>query len=199
MRTGLRLTVPVRLPLMSLLQRRLTALGLWLLTLLVSGCGWGTREGWKGAIDHQIGQLGYRNWIVLAESSFPAHSRPGTRQVNTYQSIPAVLDEVLRSLERTEHVRPKIYLPAEMQMVENDFAPGIEQYRSQIKVALHGHETIEMEHASIVTLMNDARKSFDVLVLRTNTALPYSSVFLELQPGYWDGESEARLRERMRR
>ncbi|MBK1825474.1 RbsD/FucU domain-containing protein [Haloferula rosea] len=166
---------------------------------MVSGCGWTSRDGWKGAIDHQIGQLGYRNWIVLAEGSFPAHSRPGTRQVNTYQSIPVVLDEVLRSLEKTEHVRPRIYLPTEMQMVENDFAPGIDEYRTQLKAALHGHETMEMEHASIVTLMNDAQKSFDVLVLRTTSALPYSSVFLELQPGYWDGESEARLRERMRR
>ncbi|MGB1129515.1 MAG: hypothetical protein ACPG4K_05660 [Haloferula sp.] len=180
------------------MQRRITALGLWLLTLLVSGCGWGSRDGWKGAIDHQISQLGYRNWIVLAESSFPAHSRPGTRQVNTYQSIPDVLDEVLRSLERTEHVRPRIYVPSEVYMVENDFAPGIQQFRGQLKAALHGHETIEMEQDSIVTLMHDAQKSFDVLVLRTDTALPYSSVFLELQPGYWDGESEARLRERMR-
>lgn len=196
---GLRLTGPTRTALLRVLQKRFTSLFLWFLTLLISGCGWGTRDGWQGAIDHQIGQLGYRNWIVLAESSFPAHSRPGTRQVNTYQSIPVVLDEVLRSLEKTEHLRPKIYLPSEMMMVENDFAPGMDEYRTQLKTALHGHETIEMEHASIVTLMQDAQKSFDVLVLRTNSALPYSSVFLELQPGYWDGESEARLRERMRR
>lgn len=174
------------------------ALGLWLFTLLFSGCGWGSRDGWKGAIDRQISQLGYRNWIVLAESSFPAHSRPGTRQVNTCQSVPDVLDVVLSSLERTEHVRPRIYVPSEVYMVENDFAPGIRQFRSQLKAALHGHEPIEMEQDSIVTLMHDAKKSFEVLVLRTDTALPYSSVFLELQPGYWDGESEARLRERMR-
>ncbi len=47
--------------------------------------------------------------------------------------------------------------------------------------------------------MTDAQRSFEVLVIRTSTALPYTSVFLELQPGYWDGESEARLRERMSR
>lgn len=198
MLTGVALTVIADQSLLQALHRRVTILALGVLALLATGCGWGGRGGWQGAIDHQIGQLGYRNWIVLAESSFPAHSRPGTRQVNTYQPIPDVLDEVLRSLERTEHVRPKIYVPSEVQMVENDFAPGIQQFRSQLKTALHGHETIEMEQASIVTLMNDAQKSFDVLVLRTTTALPYSSVFLELQPGYWDGESEARLREHMR-
>ena len=36
-------------------------------------------------------QLGYRNWIVIAEASFPAHSRPGVRQVNANEEIPVVL------------------------------------------------------------------------------------------------------------
>ncbi|MGE9269238.1 MAG: hypothetical protein ACQKBU_00415, partial [Verrucomicrobiales bacterium] len=175
--------------------KRLVLVGLF---LIVSGCGWGGRDGWRGAIDHQVGQLGYRNWIVIAESSFPAHSRPGTRQVNTYQAIPEVLDEVLRTLERSEHVRPKIYVSREMNLVENDYAPGIQQLRVDVTQALHAYETVELEHDSIVTLMLDAQRSFDVLVLRTTTALPYSSVFLELQPGYWDGEAEARLREIMR-
>jgi hypothetical protein len=38
-----------------------------------------------------------------------------------------------------------------------------------------------------------------VLVIRTISALPYSSVFLELQPGYWDSDSEQRLRQRIER
>ena len=146
----------------------------------------------------QTAQLGYRNWIVIAESSFPAHSRSGTRQVNTYQDIPVVLDEVLRTLERTEHVRPKVYVTRELAVVENDFAPGIDAYRKELETALHGYETTELEQDSLITLVQDAQKSFDVLVLRTTTALPYASVFLELQPGYWDGESEQRLRDRMR-
>lgn len=169
---------------------------------LSSGCGlWpgGDAGGWQAAVEVQAAQLGYRNWIVIAESSFPAHSRPGTRQVNTYQPIPVVLDEVMRTLERTEHVRPKVYLPRELPMVENDFAPGIDEYRKQLEVALHGYETTQLDQDSLLTLIQDAQKSFDVLVLRTDTALPYTSVFLELQPGYWDGESEQRLRSRMQR
>lgn len=169
---------------------------------LISGCGlWpgGGREGWKAAVEMQAAQLGYRNWIVIAESSFPAHSRPGTRQVNTYQPIPVVLDEVLQALERTEHVRARIYIPWELAAVENDYAPGVDQYRRELEVALHGHEPTELDQDSLLTLVQDAQKSFDVLVLRTTTALPYSSVFLELQPGYWDGESEQRLRERLSR
>lgn len=170
--------------------------------LLSAGCGWfgdGPREGWKAAVEAQTAQLGYRNWIVIAEASYPAHSRHGVRQVNSYQPIPVVVEEVLQTLERTEHVRPRIYLPREMRLVENDFAPGIDEFRRELEVSLHGRETTEIDQDSLLTLVQDARKSFDVLVVRTTTALPYTTVFMELQPGYWDGESEAHLRERMAR
>jgi D-ribose pyranose/furanose isomerase RbsD len=183
--------LPVTLPLHRLLVLPLL--------LLLNTCSYSSRDGWKAAIEVQTAQLGYRNWIVVAEASFPAHSRPGTRQVNAYQPIPVVLDEVLRTLERTEHVRPKIYVPQELRAVENDFAPGVDEYRRMLEASLHGHVTTELDQDSLVTLVQDAQKSFDVLVIRTTTALPYSSVFLELHPGYWDGESEQRLREQMQR
>ncbi|WP_379715003.1 RbsD/FucU domain-containing protein [Haloferula chungangensis] len=167
--------------------------------LLLSACEVSSKDGWKTAVEMQTAQLGYRNWIVIAEASFPAHSRPGTRQINAYEPIPVVLDEVLRVLERTEHVRPRIYTPRELRSVENDFAPGVDEYRTVLDGALHGHEVTELDQDSLLTLVQDAQKSFDVLVIRTTTALPYSSVFLELQPGYWDGESEQRLRADMQR
>ena len=167
--------------------------------LLLTTCGLTSKDGWKTAVEVQTAQLGYRNWIVIAEASFPAHSRPGTRQINAYEPIPVVLDEVLKTLEKTEHVRPRIYSTRELRSVENDFAPGVDEYRKVLDAALHGHEVTEMEQDSLLTLVQDAQKSFDVLVIRTTTALPYSSVFLELQPGYWDGESEQRLRADMQR
>lgn len=170
-----------------------------LVVTLVAGCGFGGGgEGWKKEVEMQTAQLGYRNWIVIAEASFPAHSRAGIRQVNSYQPIPVVVDEVLRKLELTEHVRPKVYVPKELRVIENDFAPGVDEFRGELRTALHGYETIELEQDSLMTLMQDTRRSFDVLVIRTTTALPYTSVFMELQPGYWDGESESRLRRRMR-
>lgn len=168
--------------------------------LLLSSCGWfHETSGWRGAVASQAGQLGYRNWIVIAEASFPAHSRPGVRQIAAGEDGAVILDEVLRTLERTEHVRPRIYLSRELRAVENDFAPGVDDYRERLQRALHGHEPTELEHQALLTLIEDVTKSFDVLVIRSSTALPYSSIFLELQPGYWDGESEARLRQQIER
>jgi L-fucose mutarotase/ribose pyranase (RbsD/FucU family) len=164
------------------------------------GCGSLENSGdWKGSVNQQVNQLGYRNWIVVSEASFPAHSRPGTRQVIADAEVPEVVDYVLNALEQTQHVRPQIYLTREMRSVENDFAPGIEAMRERIRSSLHGHEPTELDQQSLITLLESANQSYDVLVIRTPTALPYTSVFLELQPGYWDAESEDRLRERIKR
>jgi L-fucose mutarotase/ribose pyranase (RbsD/FucU family) len=174
----------------------------WIITLgvavLASGCVAMKQENaWKGAVDRQAAQLGYRNWIVIAEASFPAHSRPGVRQITAPVEVPQAVDYVLQALERTENVRPQVYVTRELRSVENDFAPGIDRLREQLKEALHGHETTQLDQQSLLTLLEDANRSFDVLVVRTQTALPYSSVFLELKPGYWDASSEMRLRDRI--
>lgn len=175
--------------------RWILALGM---TLSLSGCmAMRTEKAWLGAIDRQVGQLGYRNWIVIAEASFPAHSRPGVRQINAPVEVPEALDYVLQALEQTENVRPHLYLTRELRSVENDFAPGIDALRERLKDALHGHEATELDQQSLLTLLEDAGRSFDVLVIRTQTALPYSSVFVELRPGYWDENSESRLRDRI--
>jgi L-fucose mutarotase/ribose pyranase (RbsD/FucU family) len=166
--------------------------------LMTSGCSFMSSENtWRAAVDSQAAQLGYRNWIVIAEASFPAHSRTGVRQVAAPVEIPEAVDYVLQALERTENVRPQVYVTREMRSVENDFAPGIDDMRKRIQASLHGHEATELDQQSLLTLLEDANRSFDVLVIRTQTALPYSSVFLELKPGYWDADSEALLRERI--
>jgi len=176
----------------------------WLLTLAVAFASWSCatfeqKPTWQSAVARQSTQLGYRNWIVIAEASFPAHSRQGVKQVNAPADVPEVLDYVLNTLEQTQHVRPQIYTTRELRSVENDFAPGIEDLRKKLKISLHGHEPTELDQQSLLTLLEDANRSFEVLVIRTPTALPYSSVFLELQPGYWDADSETRLRERIER
>lgn len=167
--------------------------------LLSCGCvNMGPRKSeWQLAVDRQAAQLGYRNWIVIAEASFPAHSRPGVRQVAAPVDIPEAVDYVLNALEQTENVRPQVYVTREVRSVENDFAPGIDDLRKRIRNSFHGHEPTELDQQSLLTLLEDANRSFDVLVIRTQSALPYASVFMELQPGYWDSESESRLRDRI--
>lgn len=119
--------------------------------------------------------------------------------MNANVEVPEAVDYVLNALERTQHVRPNVYLTRELRSLENDFAPGIDDFRGQIQESLHGYEPTELDQQSLLVLLEDANRTFDVLVIRTISALPYSSVFLELQPGYWDSDSEQRLRQRIER
>jgi hypothetical protein len=168
--------------------------------VLSFGCmGMQQDNSWQAAVNRQAGQLGYRNWIVIAEASFPAYNRPGLRQVNASVEVPEALDYVMNALEQKENVRPHVYVTREVRAVENDVAPGIDDYRKRVEIAFHGHERTELDQQSLLTLMQDANRNFDVLVIRTTTALPYTSVFLELQPGYWDVDSETRLRDKIAR
>lgn len=190
---------------MTVRRMRLTVLPYWLPAVLIvvtaAGCMNFDRgdDAWRAAVDRQAAQLGYRNWIVIAEASFPAHNRPGIRQVTAPVEVPEAVDYVLQVLERTENVRPQVYLTRELRSVENDFAPGIDEMRDRLRASLHGHEATELDQESLLTLIEDANRRFDVLVIRTQSAMPYSSVFLELRPGYWDADSEQRLRERIQR
>jgi L-fucose mutarotase/ribose pyranase (RbsD/FucU family) len=168
--------------------------------VLASACSLTEADnGWRAAVANQSSKLGYRNWIVIAEASFPAHSRPGVRQVTADVEVPEAVDYVLNALERTQHVRPNVYVTRELRSVENDFAPGIDAFREQIRESLHGYEPTELDQQSLLVLLEDANRTFEILVIRTVSALPYTSVFLELQPGYWDSDSENRLRERIAR
>ena len=54
-----------------------------------------------------------------------------------------------------------------------------------------------MEHRSLSLLAHSDSAKYAVLVLKTKSALPYSSVFIELDSGYWDRDSEDKMRREM--
>jgi len=46
----------------------------------------------------------------------------------------------------------------------------------------------------IIKRLDESSKLFNVTILKTDEILPYTSVFLELDCGYWNAEKESRLR-----
>jgi len=49
-------------------------------------------------------------------------------------------------------------------------------------------------HAEALSKIDDAGKIFRVLFIKTNTTIPYSSVFLRLDCGYMTDEIESKIR-----
>jgi hypothetical protein len=193
---------------MTINQRALVFWGILSLLLLVA-CERGEKEEnegkaeaapvvtWEQRLAQELPALGHRNWIVVADSAFPLQVSPGIEVVVSGEDHFAVLEKVLKAVDSSRHLRPRIHLDKELAYVTEDLAPGIEACRGKLKEMLKGRDVTPILHEQLIARLNGVGRNFRVLMIKTNLALPYTSVFLELDCGYWKPEAEAKMRERM--
>ncbi|MDC0935568.1 hypothetical protein OAS39_04715 [Pirellulales bacterium] len=67
--------------------------------------------------------------------------------------------------------------------------------RHEFATMLGNRRTKVMPHEDIIRKLDEGDKLFNVLVQKTEMAIPYTSVFIELDSGYWTPEKEKELRE----
>jgi len=151
---------------------------------------------WSQQVDSEIAELGAYNWILITESAYPAPGRPGAHTLLSPYKLPRTLDSVLQSIESTGHVRPRIYLSQESAELSEDYAPGIDNHRSNLTKYLHEFPTQSLSGHSLESMLRSSKKGNRVLVVKSQTALPYTTIYIELESGYWDGESETALRKK---
>ncbi|MCA9265260.1 MAG: hypothetical protein KDA60_15475, partial [Planctomycetales bacterium] len=94
-----------------------------------------------------------------------------------------------------KHVRPVIFVDQELDFVPEKNAPGIEKLRGQLKQALANRDAAPSPHEEIIKLVDEAGQDFHILMIKTDLTLPYTSVFIRLDAGYWSAEAEEELRE----
>jgi hypothetical protein len=139
--------------------------------------------------------FGHRNWIVVADAAYPAQSNPGIETLFTGTDHVEVLSNVLTAIAAAHHVRANIFLDAELQMLTEIDAPGVSIFRREIAQKLSGHATRALAHEQIIARLDEAARLFRIFILKSTHSIPYTSVFLELDCGYWSGEAEKRLRD----
>ncbi len=142
--------------------------------------------------------LGHRNWILIVDSAYPLEITPGMETIETGQGLPEVTRYVLNAASHSIHVRPDVYMDAELPFVPEADAPGVSRYRSQIRTVLGDRKVTSLPHEQLLEKISEAGKSYKILVLKTNETIPYTSVFLWLNCKYWSDDAEARLREAMK-
>jgi len=175
-------------------MRKLEA-GIWICILgavVFGACGCGT--GWHSQLDGALAVYGHRNWIVVADSAYPKQSAAGIETIATGQGQIEVLEAVLDAVAKAPHVQAIVMLDAELDSVAEADAPGITDYRSQLQATLQGKQVKVMPHEEIIAELDKASEMFNVLLLKTDMVLPYTSVFLQLDCGYWNADKEKRLR-----
>lgn len=153
---------------------------------------------WTETLARYLPALGHRNWIVVADSAFPLQISPGIETIVTGEDHFAVLDKVLKAVEGAKHVRPKIWLDKELMYVTEDLAPGADEAKRRLDEALRGRGAAPVLHEELIARLDQAGKAFKIVMVKTTLAVPYTSVFLELDCGYWPSENEARMREKMK-
>jgi hypothetical protein len=166
------------------------------LTLLMTSTTFAA-DNWKDKLQKELQLLGHRNWIVVADSAYPLQTAPGIETIYVDADELEVVKGVIVELAKIKHVKPTIYTDAEIKFVAEKNAPGISAYRDALAKILVNHPAQVFPHEQIIGKLDEAGKTFKVLLIKTPLTMPYTSVFFQLECGYWNAESEKQLREVM--
>ena len=164
----------------------------------IAGEGAGAMSDWEEQLKALLPLFGHRNWIVVADSAYPAQSKPGIETIVAGGDPIEVVRRVGDAIAACAHVRANIYADKEIEFVAEYDAPGIEEYRRQLAGSLHGARLSYIAHEEIIGKLDGAAQVFRILIIKTAMTIPYTSVFFELDCGYWSAEAEERLRRTMK-
>ncbi|MBV8864133.1 MAG: hypothetical protein JO210_01890, partial [Acidobacteriaceae bacterium] len=124
-------------------------------------------------------------------------SSPGIETVETNANQIDVARWVLAAINHSIHVRPLVYMDAELRFVPDDDAQGASAYRAQIGDLLEGYKVESVPHEKIIANIDEAGRTFHIVILKTNMTIPYTSIFIRLDCKYWSADAEDRLRAKM--
>jgi len=152
---------------------------------------------WRVILNERLPLYGHRNWIVVVDAAYPAQTSQGIETILCEDSQIDVVKGVLDALAGSKHVRPMIYLDRELDAVSEKDAPGISEYREQLAEVLGSLKKNPLLHETIIAKLDEAGKTFKVLMLKTKLTLPYTSIFIQLDCRYWSDDAEKHLRKSM--
>jgi hypothetical protein len=102
---------------------------------------------------------------------------------------------VLDAITASRHIRANVYVDKELSFVAENDAPGITEYRKQLDAAVYGSSVKRIPHEQIIAKLDQSAQVFRILIIKTDMTIPYTSVFFELDCGYWNAGAEERLRQ----
>lgn len=152
---------------------------------------------WKSEVERTLKRFGHRNWIVIADGAYPQQSNQAIKTITINANQLEAVEFVNQLIDKAKHVDANIIVDKEMAFVPEKAAKGIERYRTGLNKILEGKFVKTMLHEDIIRELDASAKLFNVLVLKTDLAIPYTSVFFRLECGYWTEEAEDNLRKEL--
>lgn len=152
---------------------------------------------WEKILEKRLQLYGHRNWLVIADSAYPVQCSQGIETIVVDEEHSTVLERAFAILGGCKHLRPDIYTDEELTFVSEEDAPGISSYRERLGHLLAGSATRVLPHEEIIAKLDRAGELFQVLIVKTSMRTAFTSVFFELDCGYWNAKAEKRLRAAM--
>ncbi|MGO9861978.1 MAG: RbsD/FucU domain-containing protein [Terriglobales bacterium] len=152
---------------------------------------------WQTTVQHRLPLYGHRNWIVVADAAYPAYSQSGIETIVVNQDLPSVVKYVAHAISSSKHVRATVFVDQELQFVQETDYPGVTALREAITQTFAKSSLSTVPHAESIAKIDDAGKTFRVLFIKTNTTIPYTSVFLRLDCGYLTDEVDKKIKDAM--
>jgi len=132
--------------------------------------------------------------LGLVFSRLPAMAGPFTRE-DFDHLVPAdkkLSPDWVKSLfARGE---PEVLRGNELKYVAETNAPGIGAYRASLEKFLANQPVQALPHERIISRLDEAGKTFKVLIIKTPFTKPHTSVFFQLECAYWNAEFEKEMR-----
>jgi len=157
----------------------------------------GSHQDWRARLNEQLQLMGHRNWIAVVDSAYPLQTSAGIETIETNDDQLEVVKMVLGAIAKAKHVRPVIFTDVELKVIPESDAKGVTAYREELSNLLAKDDPQSLPHEEIITKLDDAGKTFHILILKSTLTIPYTSVFIRLDCGYWSADAEKRLREAM--
>lgn len=152
---------------------------------------------WKAKLGSVLPLFGHRNWVVVADAAYPAQSKPGIETIVSGDDQLTVVQYVLGAISAFRHIRANVYADKELAYVAESDAPGVLDYCRKLESVLGGAQVEYNPHEHIIHKLDQSAQIFRILLIKTTMTIPYTSVFFELECGYWSAEAEQRLRKAM--
>jgi hypothetical protein len=122
-------------------------------------------------------------------------TRPsGIETIIADEDLPIVLRYVTHSISSSKHVRATAFLDQELQFVEDKDYPGVTALREKITQTFNKNSLSSIPHSEVLSRIDEAGKTFSVLFIKTNTVIPYTSVYMRLDCGYMTDEVDKKIR-----
>ena len=154
-------------------------------------------ENWKSEVEKTLKLFGHRNWIVIADAAYPEQSNPAIKTITIDESQLEAVEIISDLIEKAKHVDANIFIDKEMAFVPEKDAKGIASYRTNLNKVLEGKPVKTKLHEDIIRELDASAKLFNVLIIKTDLAIPYTSVFFQLECGYWNADAEKNMRQEL--